>query len=302
MASIEQVQYHYDVDNNFYSKFLDKKYMVYSCGVWKTATDLESAQVAKLNRILRYAGVRPNHRLLDVGCGWGGLMRHATETGKVKHAHGITVSRDQYDFVSRLHGEKFTIQLMPWESHTVERSERYDSIASIGAFEHFASLEDRSKNLHRAVYRKFFEWAHSVSTESACIGLQTIITKREPMSLGEVRDTRFLLENIFPGSALPTLSDIQASSADLYEFSECKTIGADYSRTLQCWKDRLQSHKDQIVETYGENLFQHYDKYFSCSINNFNAGVADLLQVSLRKVVRGKSHIFLSNVRNKKPA
>lgn len=287
MATQADISSHYDVSNDFYATFLDRQHRAYSCGVWRSAQTLEEAQTAKLNRLCRYADVAPGDRVLDVGCGWGGLMRHALSAFGASSAHGLTLSTDQHDFVNAIDVPEISVELKSWADFSTQHP--YDALISIGAFEHFASMEDRRLQRHREVYRQFFKWCCEVSTVEAHLGLQTIITARSPSNAVEVRDTRYLLERVFPGSSLPSISDVQAASLDLYEISAVKRIGQDYARTLEHWDERLLACSAAIVANYGEAVLEHYHTYFQCAIRSFKTGVVDLLQVCLRRASAGRN-------------
>jgi cyclopropane-fatty-acyl-phospholipid synthase len=283
MASKTDIEHHYDVDNDFFALFLDKKYRAYSCGVWKRAVDLEQAQEDKLDRLCRYANVLPGHHVIDVGCGWGGLMNRIIEKYPNTHVHGLTLSTQQFEYVNSARNQQLSVDLCSWQDY-IHPERKFDSIISIGAFEHFASFEDHAESRQRDVYTSFFDWCQTVSTSDAQIGLQTIVISRAPNSLSEVRDSRYLLEKVFPGSALPSISDIQAAIIDKYEISAVRRIGLDYARTLIEWNKRLVLNKDKIVERYGEALFDHYRTYFDSAQRCFETGYVDLFQASLRRV------------------
>jgi cyclopropane-fatty-acyl-phospholipid synthase len=285
MATKEDIQFHYDVDNEFYKLFLDKNRMAYSCGVWKTAASLEEAQEHKLERLCKYAHVEKNDVVLDVGCGWGGLMDKVIEQEALS-AHGLTLSQDQFDYIQQKKHSSISVDLCAWQQYSSQV--KHDAIISIGAFEHFASVQDRKAGQQRRIYRHFFEWCHDISTDDAYIGLQTIITARLPDNIQEVRDVRYLLDKVFPGSALPTISDIQVSASDLYEISAIKRIGLDYARTLSEWHDRLVQNEREVRENFGDEIYEHYVKYFLSAKRNFESGVVDLVQLSLKKVLPTK--------------
>jgi len=282
MASQADIAYHYDVDNDFYGLFLDRPHRAYSCAVWEGASSLEEAQHNKLTRLSRFAGIEAGQSVPDIGCGWGGMLEYVLNYAGAATATGVTLSKDQYSFVNELHNPQISIVLNSWRNYVPNN--RFDALVSIGAFEHFASLDDRSVGQHRRVYADFFKWCRAVSTNQAKLGLQTIVTARSPESLQEVRDTRYLLEHVFPGSALPSVSDIQAGIQDQYEIAETRFIGLDYAHTLVHWRSRLNQYQTEIVSRYGAALYEHYDHYFLAAERSFRAGIVSLAQLSLRPV------------------
>jgi len=283
MATKADIEHHYDVDNEFFALFLDQKYRAYSCGVWKTASDLEQAQEDKLKRLCRYAGVAPGDAVIDVGCGWGGLMHFITEQYPDTQVHGLTLSTQQFEYVKSVLHPKLSVDLCAWQDYKVPER-KFDAIVSIGAFEHFASFQDHEASRQRAIYETFFDWCLNASTSEAQVGLQTIVISRAPNSLSELRDARYLLDKVFPGSALPSISDIQAAIVDKYEISAVSRIGLDYARTLSEWNKRLELNQDKIIERYGQELFNHYRVYFDAAQRCFETGYIDLYQVSLKRV------------------
>ena len=116
------------------------------------------------------------------------------------------------------------------------------------------------------------------------IGLQTIITPRKPANLRELRDTKYLLKYVFPGTASPTFNDIEAAISGRYEIIQQQNIGSHYCRTLIEWQKRLRENEAEILKRFGNQLFEHYDRYFSMALRGFESGLLDLLQVSLKRV------------------
>lgn len=282
MATAEQVQYHYDVDAAFFMSFLDTAYKIYSCAVWEAADTLETAQINKLARLASFARIKPGDRILDVGCGWGGMLEYATSIIGVREAVGLTVSRDQYAFITARENPRVKAYLCSWNDFA--SFEAFDAIICIGAFEHFASRQDRMAGRHVDVYRAFFKKCAELTHKDSYIGLQTIVTVRTPGDRQELQDAHFLLDHVFPGSALPAINDIQAATLGLYEVRELRTIGSDYVRTLTAWEQRLDANKNFIVAGYGFGFFEHYQQYFKAARRNFERGITELLQVSLCKL------------------
>ena len=125
----------------------------------------------------------------------------------------------------------------------------------------------------------FFDWCLNASTSDAQIGLQTIVISRAPNTISELRDSRYLLDKVFPGSALPSISDIQAAVIDKYEISAVSRIGLDYARTLTEWNNRLEDNESTIINRYGQALYDHYRAYFSASIRCFESGYIDIIRM-----------------------
>ena len=279
MATSEDIQFHYDVDNTFYALFLDRDFRAYSCGVWDEASTLEGAQRAKIDRICRFAAVKQGACLLDIGCGWGGLMNRAIDVHGARSAHGLTLSHDQIAHIDTEARPKVSAALQSWRDHQPEQL--YDAIASVGAFEHFVSRPERMAGQQLVIYRDFFATCRRISTAHAHLGLQTIVTARNPTTLQEARDARYLLDKVFPGSALPTEADIHTGSAGLYEPVEIRRIGRDYARTLACWRVRLLEQREFAATQFGLAVVDHYLRYFEAAERSFEAGVTDLVQMSL---------------------
>ena len=111
--------------------------------------------------------------------------------------------------------------------------------------------------------------------------MQTIVLNRVPSNLRELRDAKYLLEKVFPGSSLPTIEEIKVSMSNLYRVEKMLTIGQDYAKTLSEWKTRLCNNENIIVERYGRELYEHYLMYFDSARRNFEDGVVELAQFSL---------------------
>ena len=291
MATQSDIEAHYDVDNDFFTLFLDKKYLAYTTGIWGKANNLEQAQEDKFDRLSKFANIKPNSQVMDVGCGWGGFMYDIVDKNLGANVHGLTISTEQFNYIKNVDKDNVTVELLPWQSYPVSKEKKYDAIVSVCAFEHFATLEENIANRHRKVYEDFFDWCLSISTPDAQFALQTIVITRPPNDLVELRGSKYL-QKVFPGSAMATISDIQAAIVDRYEIAELTRIGQDYVPTLTEWNNRLEQNKDLIIEKYGQDLFDHYTKYFTGARSCFETGYLDVVQISLK---RAKSVRVLSD-------
>lgn len=281
MATAEDIQYHYDVSNEFYGSFLDAAHRMYSCAVWDGADSLEEAQRNKLNRIVDFAKIKKDDEVLDIGCGWGGMMQHLVREKNVSKVTGLTLSLEQKSYIDGLKFSNIEANFCGWQDFRPQQN--FDAIVSIGAFEHFASLEDRTQGKQIDIYRNFFDLCAKWSKKDGYLALQTIVTSKYPDTLDSVRGVRFLLKEIFPGSALPSIDDIQEAICGIYEIQELRTIGEDYARTLQAWKDNIERNESSVVSKFGKTLYDHYRKYFEVAKNNFEGGYTNLVQISLKR-------------------
>jgi cyclopropane-fatty-acyl-phospholipid synthase len=281
MATQEDIEKHYDIDNEFYALFLDETYLGYTCGVWDKADNIEQSQTDKFERLCRYAHVKPNSKVLDVGCGWGGLSTYINKNYQSTYVHGLTLSTKQLEYINNAKNPIASVELCAWQNF-VAPEPKFDALISIGCLEHFATYEDSISGKQRQIYKDFFDWCLSVTTPEAYVGLQTIIITRLPNNIQELRDS-WLVHKIFPGSALASISDIQEAVNDKYEISAVSRIGHDYVPTLQAWSDKMLQNRAEIVAGYGQELFDEYLAYFEGAKRCFETGYFDLYQVSLKR-------------------
>ncbi len=287
MATQADIESHYDVDNDFFALFLDENYLGYTCGVWDKAKSLEESQIAKFDRLCRYAKVKKGDRVIDVGCGWGGLLKYIVDECDASFAHGVTLSSNQATYINNLHKPRVSADNLSWEDYHIQEK-KYDAIVCVCALEHFATFEENVAGKHREVYKTFFDWCLNASTSDAYIGLQSIIITRPPNNLAELRGAKYLQEKVFPGSALSSISDIQAAIVDKYEIVEATTIGKHYVLTLEEWKKNLSRNKEIVLAKYGHALFDHYITYFDSAIICFAEGYWDVFQASLKRATPPK--------------
>ena len=287
MASQADIESHYDVDNDFFALFLDENYLGYTCGVWDKANNLEESQLAKFERLSNFAKIEKEDSVIDVGCGWGGLLKYIVDERGANWAHGVTLSSNQSEYINNLRKSRVSADNLSWEDY-VNNDKKFDAIVCVCALEHFATFEENVAGKQREVYKVFFDWCLNISTIDAYIGLQSIVITRPPKNLAELRGAKYLQEKVFPGSALSSISDIQASIIDKYEIVEATTIGQDYVLTLEAWKKNLIQNKAKVITKYGQALFDHYITYFDSAITCFSEGYWDVFQASLKRAVSPK--------------
>ena len=265
---------HYDLGNDFYALWLDPS-MTYSSAVFERSGEaLDEAQRNKYRRIAELIGIGPDHRVLEVGCGWGGFASWAAREIGCRLTP-ITISRAQHDFAAdrfQKEGVGETIDLRLQDYRDVEG--QFDRIVSIEMFEavgeeywprYFAMLQDRLKPGGRA-------------------GLQ-VITIDDALYETYRRGVDFIQRYIFPGGLLPSLERLrdQVRNAGL-TWDGSNAYGAHYARTLEIWRHAFEGAWPQIQALGFDERFRRMWRYYLAYCEaGFSTGRIDVLQTSLAK-------------------
>ena len=272
------IAHHYDVSNAFYRIWLDQR-MVYSCAYFQDdAQSLDDAQVAKLDHICRKLRLAPGESFLDIGCGWGGLVFHAAENYGV-HAHGITLSQNQYEHVSReIVARRLTghVKVELRDYLDLPESAAYDKVASVGMFEHVGP----------ARFAKYFGKIYRVLKPGGMV-LNHGITHNQlrGASLGSGIG-QFVDEYVFPGGQLAHVSRvIEGMASEGLECIDAEALREHYAKTLWNWVDRLEAHADEARKEVGEERFRIWRIYMAGSAHAF-----DRSWMSLWQLLAGKPH------------
>ncbi len=277
-ASQAAIEYHYDVGREFYRLWLDSR-TVYSCALWlgDLDDDLEGAQVSKLAWHATAARADGAARVLDIGCGWGAMLRYLIDERHVGHVTGLTLSTDQVD-ASRGSGPNIEVLLEDWRDH--HPAEGYDAIVSVGAFEHF-SRPDLSTDQRRAAYRTFFERCAKWLPSLGRLSLQTIAYEDFDEATGSV--SSFFTDEVFPESALPHLSDIVVAAEPTFRLLALRSDAEQYEHTLHLWQQRLEARKSDAIALVGRDTYRHYLRYLRVSRAMFDRRVCTLYRVVLER-------------------
>ncbi len=261
---------HYDIGNDVFEAMLDPT-MSYSCGYWRDARTLEQAQYDKLDLVCRKLELKPGERLLDIGCGWGGLAYHAaTEYGV--EVVGITVSKEQQGLArERCAGLPVTIELMDYR----DVQGRFDKVVSVGMFEHVGP-----KN-----YRAYFDTVDRVMKDDGLFLLHTIGVYKPSQTSDAWMD-----KYIFPNSKLPSASQIAAALAGRFVIEDWHNFGQDYDRTLMAWWERFDAAWPQLRQKYGERFYRMWKYYLLCCAGFFRSRHGLLWQLVLGKVERTQTY------------
>jgi cyclopropane-fatty-acyl-phospholipid synthase len=276
-ATQQAIEHHYDVGRDFYRLWLDAR-MVYSCAFWPDDLDddLEAAQLAKLDWHATGARADGVGRALDVGCGWGAMMRYLVDERQVGHVTGLTLSSDQADAAPS--SARAEVRLEDWRDH--QPLQPYDAIISIGAFEHF-SRPELDKAGRRAVYRGFFDRCGQWLVDGGRLALQTIAWEDFDPATRTV--TPFITEEIFPESSLPQLSDVIDAAEGPFRLVSFRSDAAHYEHTLRLWQGRLEANKLAATALVGPEVYRRYQRYLRLSRVMFSRQVCTLYRLVFEK-------------------
>ena len=247
------VKHHYDIGEELYNLFLDKKHRQYSCAYFtKDNESLEDAQQNKINHIIKKLNLRPGQKVLDIGCGWGGMVFEIAKQSKCE-VTGISLSENQINYCKNKAKElKVDNQVNFRLCDYREVKDKFDRIVSVGAFEHFG----------KKFYKTFFKKVKNIMTDDGICLLHTIGTVDVP---GPIQP--FIQKYIFPGGVVPSLSDmigpIEKTGLIL---SDCETLIHHYDKTLKAWLERFTENKEKAKYLYGKEFVRMWEFYLaSCS-------------------------------------
>lgn len=272
----KEVQSHYDIGNDFYKLWLDET-MSYSCGYFKSPEDtLYQAQVNKTEHILEKLHLEEGMTLLDIGCGWGFLLKMAAEKYGVRGT-GITLSEEQHrQFKQEIEeaglSDRLDVKLMDYRD--LEGSGmQFDRIVSVGMIEHVG----------RGNYGLFLKSADSVLKPGGLFLLHYISALREH------EGDAWIKKYIFPGGVIPSLREIIDLLPDYNFYTlDVESLRRHYNRTLLCWRANFNSHREEIEKKMGTEFTRMWDLYLASCAATFHNGIIDLHQILMSKGVNNE--------------
>jgi cyclopropane-fatty-acyl-phospholipid synthase len=252
---------HYDIGDDLYARMLDKR-MIYSCGYWRAAQNLDDAQEAKLDLVCRKLGFERGMRVLDIGCGWGGAAQFVAERYGVSVV-GLTVSQHQAAIATeRCKGLPVEIRLQDYRA----LDDRFDRIYSIGMFEHVGFRN----------HRKYFRKARALLAADGLMLLHTI-----GQNVSQTANDPWIERYIFPNSLIPSMAQIATAVEDIFVVEDWHGFGPDYDRTLMEWHRRFEAHWPEIAAQYGERFKRMWTFWLLVSAAYFRARRDQLWQIVL---------------------
>jgi cyclopropane-fatty-acyl-phospholipid synthase len=280
----QAVTYHYNRSNDFYSLWLDAR-MVYSCAYFASPDDdLDTAQERKLEYICRKLRLRPGERLLDIGCGWGGLVLYAAQHYGVD-AYGITLSEPQAELAQqRIQqaglAEHCRVEVRDYRD--VNQPGSFDKIVSVGMFEHVGET----------LLPVYFKQAWSVLRPGGVFLNHGIASN---MSIPSLEKDSFARHYVFPdGELVPINATLRAAESSGFEVRDVESLREHYTLTLRHWVRRLEEHADEARKLTGDVTYRIWRLYMSGAAHGFQVGSSNIYQALLAKPAHGESGLPLT--------
>lgn len=269
------IEFHYDRSNQFYEQFLDRR-LQYSCAYFTSpSSPLDEAQTAKLDLICRKLDLRPGLRFVDIGCGWGGLVRYAADRYGVA-ATGCTLSAQQFAYATEQAArERLNDRVRILHADYRDLDGQYDRIASIGMYEHVGRrrLRDYFARLARLLKDDGLLLNHGIA---------------RPETVSDDDATVFLQRHVFPGGELPYYAHVvRAAESAGFEVLDVENLRPHYALTCEAWVRRLQAHAEACLRFVSVETYRTWLLYLAGSAVSFERGDTELYQTLLAKRVPG---------------
>ncbi len=254
---------HYDIGNDLYGAMLDKR-MLYTCGYWATADDLDAAQEAKLNLVCRKINLEPGMSVLDLGCGYGSFAKYAAEKFGAR-VTGVNVSREQVELGTEL-CRGLPVQFRREDYRAADGL--YDRVISIGILEHVGY-----KN-----YRTYMEKASQCLKDDGIAFIHTIGNNCSATTANP-----WITKYIFPNGMLPSIAQIARAMEGLFVMEDWHNFGQHYDKTLMAWHANFEAAWPEFKDKYGQRFYRMFRFYLLSSAGAFRARSIQLWQIVMTK-------------------
>ena len=265
---------HYDLGNDLYAAMLGKK-MLYSCGYWKEANNLDDAQEAKLDLICRKINLEPGMSVLELGCGFGYFAKFAAEKYGAR-VTGITVSEEQLKFGMEIcRGLPVELKLEDYRNI----SGKYDRVISIGMLEHVGY-----KN-----YRAYMENVDKALKTDGIAFIQTIGANDSTTTVNA-----WTCKYIFPNSLIPSISQIGQAMEGIFVMEDWHNFGEHYEKTLMAWFENFDSAWPELKKQYDDRFYRMWKYYLLSCAGAFRSRHLQLWQIAMTKPGNKQPHCKVS--------
>ena len=280
----QAVTYHYNVSNDFYALWLDQR-MVYSCAYFETTDeDLDTAQVRKLDYLCRKLRLRPGERLLDIGCGWGGLVIHAAQHYGVD-VLGVTLSQNQADLANQRIAQaglqkRCRVELRDYRD--LNEIGGFDKLVSVGMFEHVGEIR----------LPLYFQHAWQLLRPGGVFLNHGIALRANELW---PKGPTFLSRYVFPdGHLIPINTTLRYAEQAGFEVRDVESLREHYVLTLRQWARRLEFHREQALQLVDESTYRIWRLFLHGSAYGFATGPLNVYQALLLKPDEGQSGLPLT--------
>jgi len=280
--SVSEVRAHYDLSNEFFQLFTDPSVTYSSAYFPSDDMTMEEAQIAKLDLSLGKLDLKPGMTLLDVGCGWGSMMKRAMERYDV-NVIGVTLSEKQHEYCQQvLAGVETTRSYKVLCQDWAEVTDPVDRIVIVEALEHFGFER----------FDDFFRFAYDLMPADGVMMVHSItaltapqMTERGiPITFSFARFIKFVMTEIFPGGRLPSIEKVEEHSTKAgFTVTHIQSLQADFARTLDMWANVLESRRDEAIAIQSEEVYDRYMKFLRGTADGFRIGYVDINQFTLKK-------------------
>jgi cyclopropane-fatty-acyl-phospholipid synthase len=267
--SRENVAHHYDLDGRLYSIFLDADRQ-YSCAYFETPDQsLDDAQLAKKRHLAAKLLLQPNQRVLDIGCGWGGLALYLAELTGVS-VTGVTLSQEQFGVATSRAAEKNLSDKAQFRLQDYrDIGEKFDRIVSVGMFEHVGVGH----------YNTFFQKSAEMLKDDGVMVLHSIGRSEGPSVTNP-----WIAKYIFPGGYIPAVSEVmEAIQRSGLLICDLEILRLHYAETLKAWRERFMAHRDEVERIYDQRFVRMWEFYLACSEMAFREQNLMVMQYQLTK-------------------
>lgn len=276
-----EIDVSYSVSNEFFKLWLDEN-MHYTCAVYQAADQsLEAAQENKARILYDFAELGPDKTVLDIGCGWGSMLDYCVRRG-IKRAEGVTLSTAQAEWCYARNLPKSQIHICDYRDW--KPAEKYSGLVSIEMIDHLCSpaqaREGKAIDIYRGYFNKLAEWVEP----GAHFGFQAILTNKIPRTRQDLLDLQFTADVIFPGGRNPRVEELVAAVNPHWEIRELHMRREDYGRTTGEWLRRMRLHEAYIRTTWGNQLFDDYERYLDTCVRGFANHWTGDVQMKLRRI------------------
>ena len=265
----KNIAHHYDIGNDLYRLFLDDE-LFYSCAYFENDNDtLEAAQRAKCRLIAAKLGLKPGHKILDIGSGWGGLALYLAQMEEVEVV-GVTLAKEQHALAQeRVEaanlGSRVRFELRDYR----ELTEQFDRIVSVGMFEHVGVQR----------YDEFFDKINQLMPDDGVMLLHSMGHMSPPSTASP-----WLRKYIFPGAYSPSLSEVfPAVERNRLWVTDCEFLRLHYAMTLRHWHARFEANRETIAEMYDERFCRMWEFFLISAEMMFRTGAQEVFQMQLSR-------------------